>query len=245
MALFDILIKGNTLKAIKVKKEKEASIEGYSYVKTLVNSTKISALKQAKMQFNSGLIKLKSDIKEIKTTKEEINKMPTTKTHKTKKAIFCDFNGVLNDEELEKTVQFDESPCFMLPKIACPHKIFKLTKLAVDNNAEIVMTSMWRTQNVDYFGIIYRCINDSNIKEYIDYVEEHEELIQDLTLVMPTEDTGKRTDEIRNSILENEYTHYIVFEDEHYIEEDLNPIITNTRIGLLDEHVEKAYQLLK
>ena len=163
---------------------------------------------------------------------------------KLKKQFTVILMAFLMIEELEDTVPRNEDDSFRIPKIACPHKIFKLIKLAVETKSDIVMTSMWRLYGLDFYGIIFRCIDNCDIQEYKDYLELNEDLVTELTMISSTKDLGKRTEEVRKHIIKNNYTHFVVFEDDHEIENDLNPIMTQWGIGLLDEHVEKAYSIL-
>jgi len=244
MALFDIFAKGKTVKILKVKAAKEGSIAGFTYITTINNSTKAAALKQAEIQFSSGLIKVPVSV--LKEKYVEKKGLPTTTDFEQKNVIYCDFNGVVDDYELSLNMPFDnnEDDSFRIAKLACPHKIYKLTKLAIETNSEIVITSMWRIYGIEFDLIIHRCLKNCGIKEYVDYYNENEDLIMDLSSVCPTENSGKRTDEIRNHIMHFSYTNFVVFEDEHEIDLDLNPIMTETRIGLLDEHIERAYKVL-
>lgn len=243
MALFDVFIQNKKVKVVKVKKEGEAVLAGFTYVKTITNSTKLSAQKQAEIQFKSGLIKLPS-VKKVSTL-EKVEEMPTAEHFEEKKAIYCDFNGVVDDFEKHMKSNQNESDAFRVPKMACPHKIYKLTKLALDTNSDIVITSLWRKFGIYFDLIIYRCLMNCEIPEYVEFYKENEDKIEDLTTVCPTEELDARTDEIRKHIKDFKYTTFVVFEDDHFIDEDLNPIMTNMMEGLTDLHIEKAYKILR
>lgn len=248
MALFDVWHKGNKIHIEKVKTKKQSYIDGFNYLTTINNSTKASALKQIKTQISSGMLKLKNPNDKsivLYDKKTEEKALPVEGEAPIKKAIYCDFNGVLDDHEKEKDVDFREAVLFRLPKISCPHKVFRLIKLALDTDSSIIMTSLWRLHGGDYYSIIRYSLLNSGIEEYSSFYTENRRKIRSLARECPTEDMGERTDEIRYHIQENKYTHFVVFEDDHFIEPDLNPIMVNTHKGLQDEHIDRAYEILK
>lgn len=240
MPKYDVFVKGKKVKVSKNLTETPSKMDGFDYVGSLIGSTKVNALTQAKAKVKSGLLK----VQEEKTTKTSMVKEVADRP--VKKAIYCDFNGVVDDREREANAENTiHHPAFYLPEIACPHKIFKLIKLAVDNQADLILTSMWRLQGMEWYIIVARCLKNSGIKEYEDYLEENIEDIQDLCGVAPTESLTSRTEEIQNHVDYFNYTHFVVFEDDHFIAQELNPIMVNWSVGLLDEHIEKAYEILK
>lgn len=257
MALFDVFLREKSIKVLKVDKAQSGSIKGFIYVETLTSSTKLLAQKQAESKISSGFYTKKQAESKLSScvfnnTKKAIDLnnvdtskiLPTINSHPIKKAIYCDFNGVIDDRELDKTVNQNESDHFRLPKIACPHKVYKLAKLAIDTNSSIIITSLFRLYGIDFYYIISRCLSNCNIPEYVTYFKDNEDLIYDLTMTCPTSDLNNRSDEIRKHIIRDQYTHFVVFEDSHHIDKDLNPIMTEWSVGLLDCHVEKAYSIL-
>lgn len=265
MAKFDVIIKGSKLEVVKVQEDNTATKKGFDYVKTITAPTKSIALKQAQNQVSSGKIKTPKQIlnakwkEEAKARKAEnkIRKelsqpevilkekpLPSVDSHETKKAIFLDFNGVIDDPKKYGTVSWNEPDEFRVPKLADPHKLMKVLKLAIKHNAEIVMTSLFRTSGLDYYIVMNRAFKTSGIKEYVNFCNENSKIIRKLTNVLPTNVLQNRTDEVRKSIHDMKYTHFVVFEDDHQIDKDLNPIMVNSLIGMTDEHIEKADKIL-
>lgn len=238
MPKFDIWsTPSQSLTAIKVKKAQESNQSGSVYLTTLTSSTKKAAEKQAETRLQSGLIKFPSS---KSFSADDIKNSPVKsliKPETVKKGIYCDVNGVLDDISIP--FDFNASPSFSVPKVACPHKIMKLTKLALKHNAELIMISLWR-KDIDFRLLIGRCLLNCEIQEYVDFYNENRRDINALCRTYPTEHLGERTDEVRYHINENEYSHFVVFEDQHPIDSDLNLIRTQTSIGLLDKHIEEA-----
>lgn len=229
------------LTAIKVKKENTSKVKGSIYLTTLTSSTAKAVLIQANTRVQSGLIKFP---KTSAFSPEDIKIDPPkelVKVDAIKKCIYCDVNGVLDD--IEKEFNYHESPVFSVPKVACPHKIMKLVKLALKHQAYLIMISLWR-KHIDFNCLIGRCLLNCGIQEYIDFYMTNEDAIDELCMVASTEDFGKRTDEVRHHINQHHYSHFVVFEDSHPIDTDLNPIRTQSIIGLLDEHIDKADKIL-
>lgn len=240
MPKYDVFVKGKKVKVSKNLTDTPSQMDGFDYVGSLIGSTKVNALTQAKAKVQSGLMKVEKVIEE--KNEETFADLPK----EVKKAIYCDFNGVVDDREREaNATNSSREPAFYLPEIACPDKIFKLIKLAIDNNADLILTSLWRFQGMDWYIIIARCLRNSENQEYIDYLKENIDAIQDLCGVAPTGDSGSRTDEIAQHIKSNNYTHFVVFEDDHYIAPELNPIMVDWTTGLLDSHIQSAYQILE
>jgi hypothetical protein len=238
MPKFDIWSSpGKRLTAIKVKRDNTSKIDGSIYLATLISSTKSSALTQANTRVQSGLIKFpkSDDFSSGDIKKSSIKEL--IKPDVMKKGIYCDFNGVLDDIDKDSN---EHSASFRVPKLACPHKIMKVTKLALKHNADLIMTSEWRKQGITYYCVIARCLLNCGIQEYVDFYNENQDAITELCMVSPTDDFSERTNEIRYHINECGYSHFVVFEDSHFIEKDLNPIITQWSVGLLDEHIERA-----
>jgi hypothetical protein len=250
MPKFDIWSTENKkVTAIKVSVEKESvPVDNSTYVATINSSTKAIAKKQAESNLKSGLLKLKSEINVSKSEKSNkgydinynIPKIDKPKPTEIKKAIFCDFNGVL---DVWGKVSNESFLSFRLPELACPHKIYKLTKLALSHNADLVFTSLHR-RGCNLGSIIARSLTKSGIPEYVDFYNENIDEIEDLTRWYATKELGKRTKEVENFIDKYLYTHYVVFEDDHFIDEKLNPIMTNPMEGLMDEHIDKADTIL-
>jgi hypothetical protein len=158
------------------------------------------------------------------------------------KTIFCDFNGVIDDFSNNADVRHLE-PYDKLPILACPHKMMKVVKLAMKHSAPIVMTSLWRLEDIAFSDIIGRCFEHAKIQDYIDFYEENKDQI--LRLSFYTTGRGSsRSFEIKEYIMDHDITHCVVFEDDHHIDDCLNPIMTNSSIGLLDEHIEAADKIL-
>lgn len=234
MAKFDLWFDGLNIVAEKVKRPHDSNISGATYLKTITTTSKTTAVRIANKQIEIGLIKLPEATKE-----QPMGEMP--KFDEVNKAIFCDFNGVLDDQ---KRTSNSSSLAFRLPEIACPDKVYRLAKLAVKHNAKLVLTSLHRLHGGSLDCIIYRSLENSNNPEHKAFIKENDDLLGDLTMVCPTPDFGDRSLEVLQSIRDEEFTHYVVFEDEHFIDPKLNPIMTEWSVGLQDEHIEKADAIL-
>lgn len=233
LSLYDVVSTKNRLKVVKVKEPGETKFSEDKYVKTLKAVSKQDAENQLKVQIASGLL-----------SHDPIENIKMQGDIETKKAIYCDFNGVLDDREKDAKVSMNEPETFRLAMVSCPHKIYKVTKLALEQNADLIMTSLWRTFHMDYNIVIARCLLHSGIEEYVNFYNENEDKIAELTVMKVTPVSESRSKEIMTHILKNGYTHYVVFEDDHHIHESLNPIMTNWNIGLLDKHIEEARDIL-
>lgn len=250
MPKFDVFVQNQKVKVQKNPSETPSTMEGFDYIGSLIGSTKVNALTQAKAKIKSGQLKMVADeIREIAKNREikietakQLLANPETCEHK--KAIYSDVNGVLDDREREAKADIRESSAFYVPAIVCPHKIFKLMNLAIKHQADLVMISDWRLSGLDFYPVVARSLLNSEIPEYVSFVNENMDDIMDLCNVIPTSDLGKRTDEVRKHAIDYGYTHFVVLEDSHEIEEDLNPIMVNWMTGLQDEHIEKADALL-
>lgn len=241
MPKFDIFVKDKKIKVQKNTKECPSSMDGFDYVGSLISSTKIMALKQASEKMKKGLIEVKKQKSSKPVNKSEpVFADPSVDT--VKKAIYCDVNGVLDDDELISSADIFESAVFYVPSIVCPHKAFKLLKLAVDNKADLVLISEWRLSGLDFCTILMKSAGD--LDEYDNYFDENMDEIMNLTGGLVTENLGERTLEIRNHVIKNKYTHFVVFEDYHYIEEDLNPIMVDSNVRLTDKNIEQAKVIL-
>lgn len=205
---------------------------------TLTALTPKKALEMAHIRIQNGLIVVPKTAKKQNNLlgDRNVTEMPE------KKAIFCDFNGVLND--YSKTSN-ESNPAFRLPQESCPHKIMLLVKLAIKHNADVIMTSLWKRDLDNYYPVVGRCLLNCGIDEYASYFNENKAVIRKLFCTSATYNSSSRRQEVMEYILANEYTHFVVFEDEHYIGEDLNAIMTDSFKGLAKEHITKADQLLQ
>lgn len=242
MATFNVFIKN---KKPKITKLSENKLEGFEFIKTINSSTKAMALKQIEGEIKSGSLFKKS--KKNTPKKESISKkeeLIIVKPDTISKAIYCDFNGVLDDKELENTVT-ERNDFFRLPAITCPHKVMKVMQLAIKHNAKIICISMYRNYGFESYELIFnRCIANCGIQKYIDFFEENEDIIEELLFTKCTDTDISRNIEVKKHIIENKYSHFVVFEDEHHIDQELNLIRTSWSTGLLDEHIEKADTIL-
>lgn len=236
MKLFTILMDdAGTLSAQRSGKSTSDLIE----VTTLKAASKIEALRVAKVRIQSGMITLPPSVNQDDDDTFLSALIPDNPF--TNKAIFCDFNGVLNDINRYSE---DSNPSFSLAKEACPHKIMRLVKLALKHDAKIVMTSLWRRYGIDYSTVISRCLLHCDIAEYRTFFSQNRRDILRLTRVPPTDVFESRDLEIADSIINHLYTHFVVFEDEHPIRKAFNVIMTDPTEGLQDAHIEKADDFL-
>ena len=248
MPLFDVYAKKTSLKSnlklevVKVKVAKESILNGFLYLCTITNSTKKSALLQANTQYKSGLYsKVLSSYDLVEKYDEDEVDEPLLP----KSAIYCDFNGVLDDQSKNVKDNGRDFANLVVAEQSCPHKVFKVLKLALETNSELILTSMWRTSGVSFYDLVMASIYHSDVEEYKEYLDVNDDQIIKLILSPATKSFGARTDEIRTHMKEHKITNCVVFEDTHRIDSDLNPIMTTTSIGLLDEHIEKAFEILK
>lgn len=251
MPKFDVFIQNQKVKVQKNPSETPSTMAGFDYVGSLIGSTKVNALTQAKNKVKQGIFnKAIDDLNKNKKStvmieqESKVEALAGVSSETPKKAIYSDVNGVLDDRERESNADIRESASFYVPAIVCPHKIFKLMKLAIKHQADLVMISDWRLSGLDFYPVVARSLLNSEIPEYVSFVNENMDDIMDLCNVIPTSDLGKRTDEVRKHAIDYGYTHFVVLEDSHEIEEDLNPIMVNWMTGLQDEHIEKADALL-
>ena len=163
---------------------------------------------------------------------------------KGKNVIFTDFNGVLNDPA--KTLGHQDL-VFEVPKIADPEKVFRLAKLSLETDSEVVLTSSYRHQ-VSFYLIAGRCLRNSDNPDHNAFFKEHGRSMRDKW----THTTGKgqsRSQEIKGFLQDfentgHEYENIVVFEDEEPIDKSLNPIITDRDQGLTQECCEQARSML-
>lgn len=163
-----------------------------------------------------------------------------------KNIIFTDFQGVLDDPA---KVISNEALAFAVPEIACPDKVFRLTKLAIESKSDIVLTSSYR-DDVNFECIAIRCLKNSENQEHKALAEK---IYNDFDLgagfIFVTEHRDSRSDEIQDFLNQEEQTgekveKFVVFEDYESIDEHLNPIFTDPSKGLTDEDCQKALIIL-
>lgn len=162
-------------------------------------------------------------------------------TKMTKKAIYCDYHGVLNDPNKKSN---ESHLCFKIPQEACPDKIMLLLNLAIKHDAKLVLTSLLRNHGLDMYTIIGRCLSNSENEKHRDFIKNNLNKIIDLCMIAPTDDIHHRSDEIKEHIKEYGFTHYVVFEDEHDIDKSLNPIMCSPSEGLTKKEVSVAEGVL-
>lgn len=242
MPKFDVFVNNKKVKVQKNPSDSPSSMDGFEYVGFLIGSTKINALTQATAKVKKGEFKIKAE-KIVDEFKEEL-RFANSNKDPIKKAIYCDVNGVLDDQELTDKADIREPAVFYVPSIVNPHKAFSLLKLAIKHEADLVLISDWRLSGVDFYVIIARSIKNSGIKAYEDYIDEHLDEVMDLCGANHTKDLGERTKEVKIHAIENKYTHFVVFEDYHFIEKELNPIMIDPIIGLTDTDIQKADKIL-
>lgn len=205
-------------------------------------NSKSSALTQYHARVKSGLIVPKSARTALNKNIEKIKKALDSNTNmQTNKAIFCDFNGVLDEFGKEST---ESNLKFKLPKLACPDKIVRLVNLAIKHNAKMVFISEHRKFGIGLKVIIGRCLLHNSTEEHKKFYNDNKRKISELTQVRSTPVRSSRSQEIKEYILDEGITHCVVFEDNHPILPELNPVMTEWNIGLLDKHIEKADKFL-
>ncbi|CAH7408532.1 hypothetical protein VCHA53O466_50225 [Vibrio chagasii] len=251
MALFDTYIRLfnglNEFTAVKTKKSNQACPcigQGYTPLGQLNATSKTAALKMAATQFDNGLL-TPMVLSESKQTHKPLSR----KDGKTKLAIFCDINGVLDDWNLwaEFNNNFGSTSSAMgtLRRIVSANKLMPLVKIALTHNAALIITSEWRKQGVTMWDLI-RCVllrdGDSEQKAF---VEEHMEALFELTCdSTATKGFNSRNAEIIDHIETFGFTHCIVLEDDHQIESWLNPIRPSSTTGLEPHHFERIEQYI-
>lgn len=248
MPKFDIWL--DDKKVIAVKHGEELSNKPrFSFFKTVTSSTKALAKKNIVDAINSGAILKEKKVKRISSSKYDFSAPKKEKKEEIaipypeseKKAIYCDFNGVLDDRN--KTSNSSEIS-FQLPELACENKVYMLAKLAVKHNAYLVFTSLHRNYGGSLYVIIFRTLRNSENKEHQEFLEENSSTLKKLCRVSSTDDLGKRTDEILIHVISHKYSHFVVFEDDHFIQDILNPIMTDYHYGLTQQHIDDADKIL-
>ncbi|WP_025562870.1 HAD domain-containing protein [Psychromonas sp. SP041] len=222
---------GQPVIAEKIKKESSCHfLEGYTYSGKVSSTNKMLALsKFKKLNPNNHKAQKFQILKQVSDDQDPV------------KVIYCDFNGVLDVHE--KTMSCNRSSTLgMLSETVNIKNLYLLLKLAIDTQSQVVLTSMWRNYGVNFLNI-FRFLKNCGIPEYNEYYIEHKNALPDIGMDI-TENSGPRTNEIERHARENNVTHCVVFEDDHFIDSRLNPIRTNYRVGLLQEHFDEAYKLL-
>lgn len=162
-----------------------------------------------------------------------------------KNVIFTDFNGVLNDPL--KTIGLD-SLAFEVPKAACPNKVFRLAKLSVETNADVVFTSSYR-HSVNFYIIAGRCLRNSSNQEHVDFFKEHFQSFR-YKWSHTTKNKGtSRSEEIQSYLNDHKeadggYDRFVVLEDDEPIDRSLNPVRTNPEEGFTKKDCAAAKALL-
>lgn len=154
------------------------------------------------------------------------------------KGIFLDVDGVLNNDKTEDRV-FDEGNKYMG---ICPILLKRLHKIVNETGAKIILSSTWR-KYPNFIGHLKNRMEEleSGFSEFI--------IGKTPILVSSVYDIyGKRNEEIMDWISANEkLENFVVLDDvdlklldtfgEKFIQ-------TNASLGLLDEHVDRAIQIL-
>jgi hypothetical protein len=234
MKKFNIYING----AGSLSAEKVGVHASGTKIATITAISPRKALTMATLQIKNNIIKLPA-IED--TPKEDRLLQQLDSERELKKVIFCDFHGVLDNGEIHHDIR---DAYYRLPKESCPHKIVMLLKLAIKHDASIIITSLHRHDIENYQAVFVRCLKHCNIEEYTDFYNENRKTIKRLTRTYATGFGNDRRSEVREAIFMHEYSHFIVFEDEHTIGEDLNEVRTCTYTGLTTAHIERADTLL-
>jgi len=232
MVSYDILSINGIISALATSKNST-----HQKIATLRATSKTSAVRIAKIQIENKLIKNPNTYSR-KTTKVQNKGLKSigTTNETPKKGIFCDFNGVLDNGKRSDEININ----YRLAKETCPHKAFKLLSLAIKHDAIIVMSSQHRILEAEYYPILKKALRQSGFKEYVDFINNNRQQIRNLCSVNPTGRGSSRRNEIIEYADFARLTHFVVFEDEHHIGDDLNAIMTETRIGLTDSHIERG-----
>ncbi|WP_318493365.1 HAD domain-containing protein [Photobacterium leiognathi] len=157
------------------------------------------------------------------------------------KVVFCDFNGVLDDNK--SNLECNEwCPSFRLPLVVDEWRLFEVTRLAVNHNARLVMTSEWRKSGVNFYNILKRIQRKTTNDTYKKFFTDNRKLIRDLCSDA-TDVLSSRDEEIKKYVRDNSITLCVVFEDDHPISEELNPIVV-TYPGLNSTDIERAEVIL-
>lgn len=206
------------------------TLYGLNLIDTVAATSKVLAISRVK---KSGAVPL--------STHAGKNEPILAQSEEAKKVIYCDFNGVL--DHWQKSIDCRENnDLFRLRNTVNIDNLYKLAKLAIDTGATVVLTSLWRNYGISFADIFRFLKRHPDPKVQAFYKEHQDFFFYECSEV--TGDLGQRTDEVALHVKENNVTHCIVFEDDHHIDSRLNPIRTQSTVGLLDEHFEKAYTLL-
>lgn len=214
---------------------------------TIHSPNSSAALKRFKTLIKSGQINLEQCLNEARSKdtaiKREDASFSDPNTTELRKAIYCDFNGVLDDFELGRNCnEWDVD--FRLPKIVHIDRLISVVKLAIKHNAQLVISSDWRKHGIVYYNVLKRAIHLRGTEEQAEWLKENRKTIRELCC--DSTGTSKNDDrdlEIREHIRDNKITHCVVFEDDRFISEALNPVMVY-HPGLSDEHIELADKIL-
>ena len=143
------------------------------------------------------------------------------------RAIFLDFDGVLNNGEF----LFNNISDF--PNLIMEEKVTLLNDLIGRTNAKIIFSTSWREEFT--FDELIRVLEKVGFK--------HRDKCIGVT---PVQLMDTRADEIITSLRENGITKFIVLDDnaeELYGISPYNKVITNPNIGLTKEDVTEAIKM--
>lgn len=236
MKPFNIINNNGKLEAIKSK----SSFSGVIIAKINALSAK-KALEIVNIRIKNGSLILPVGALKAKEKKASFSFSLMEQDRPTQKAIFCDFNGVLDNQIYDDN---SSNLNLKLANMSSPEKVIKLLRLAIDENAKIIMTSLWRLEICNYKKIFQLCLTNSENPEHREFYENNEVDIKRLCRTCSTGQSSSRRNEIFESVHSHEFTHIVVFEDEHKIGEDLHEVMVSSWEGLTDEHVSRAKELL-
>lgn len=156
-----------------------------------------------------------------------------------KKIVFFDFQGVL-DVKNSHTI-FDNDLFFQIKKQADPEKVYRLLKFIYEEKAYFASISSFSHSDVveAIIGSLVHSDNDT-YKNFANKFYFDDDFLNKLYFF-------KSNDLTKNDLLENEDLsdfNIVVFEDEAFFDKKYNPIYTNPSIGLTDEHILTAHNIL-
>lgn len=222
------------------------------FLSVIITSTKANAKATAKEKYETSKTKREAADRRIwkERDKQKPNKQATFISHpnlekkeekltlpkvcEESKAIYCDFNGVLDktyDTDLIKAIDVD--------------KAMKLVHLAFKHNAQVICISLHRIHTIsDYASIIRLTVRASENQEYIQFINDNKSEFMRLFRTEPTPVLSDRSTEVYVHLHDHGFSHHVVFEDDHFIDPILNPIRPSSTTGLLPEHFEAADLIL-
>lgn len=174
----------------------------------------------------------------------------TTALNNSKKiAIFCDYNGVLDNFENTRKIEIEKPELergdfyFLRATVITSH-VYRIAKLALEYNAMVVATSEFRKDGVDFYRLIRSTVAQNGTDEQKQYIQDNRDKLRELCFDI----TGvgrSRNEEISDYVTKNDITHCVVLEDDHDIDDLYNRIWVSGYHGMSEKNFEQLEEYLR